>query len=295
MLSAVSLPMKNSGMCVNRMMLARAGVKKLKEEIRTTAPKHPGLGQPINWLFVQKGREGHKQIISFRLKQEVRNAVMRLFNADRRKLNPRKKQQKIDITTRFRNEFIAVYTRYRNEAMKEKGKRSEYQMMERDHKNAEIVALNCFNAEVTPAEVLEHWHKKLSRFANRGIDVVPMNMMMSASVVDEVAIEKMSSERAASDLDESDVRDWSSPKRKTMWLGDASALHPRLRRELMAAGFDLSRHNDADLSTIQDYAIEVKSNIVGIKMIPESLRPMIVWALANTLKNYGAKDFLYKG
>jgi hypothetical protein len=274
-------------------------MKESKERVRAKRgraldPKHPAAGQPIDWAQIDKTGA---PVISFSPKPKVREGMIRLLTADYRRLRPRERELRTMIIDKLRTEFSRIYTRYRRAALLEMNASSTYyEVHPQERKYAEKVAIACIMKNVTPIQVLRYWHKNIRKFANGKMPVPPLPFLSQPSFIDEVGIAVLGgSDDVAVGTPSADAgRGWKPPKRKTMWLGDTSTLHPRLRRDFMAAGFDVSGYNDSDLCVIQDYAMDVKAG-KGIKLYPETLRPMIKWALENTLKDVNPKDTLWRG
>lgn len=282
-----------TGLSLEKMKLAKTSNRDLRKANSANRPKHPQLGQPIDWNGIVADKNG-KPAISFTPRNELRQTMLKLINSDVRRLTPRARELRMQLIGKFRSEFVRIYARYRRAALVAQNKDNYFEVHPAEHKLAEKAAICCLMKSVTPIQAINYWHKKINSFANSKMDTPPLSMLSNPSVIDEVAINLSSKNREYSGLDESGESGWKPPKRKTMWLGDVSVLHPRLRKDLMAAGFDLSKYNDNDLSAIQDYAMDIKSNQVGVTFLPESLRPIVKWALNNTLKNCDPKDFSYR-
>jgi len=280
------------GFSLEKMRASRLEAKKLKKEIRSTEV-FPGLGEPINWKAIQD-TETTSKVFTFSPSPEIRKIFVKLLSAPHSSLSVKQKAKKMEILQKLRKDFIRTYEKYRFEVNKEMGKKETWiNFSSMKSKQYEKIISTLIQTSITPVEVFHYWHYRLSNFANP-IPYIPLPILSNGSMIEEAAMNATSTRRKFTGLDESKKTDWKAPKKKTMFLGDTSTLHPHLRRELMAAGFDLSKYNDADLSTIQDYAMDVKSGEVGIKIIPEALRDIIRWALKNTLKDFEPKDSLYK-
>lgn len=276
-----------------------ARMKESKERVRAKrgradAPKHPDAGQPIDWHKLDKTGA---PVISFSPTPAKREVMIRLVTTEYRRLKPRERQLRTKLLAKLRTEFVRMYTRYRRAAYLEMDRSSTYYEVDKsEYKFAEKAAIACITKGVTPLQVLRYWHKRIRNFANARMVVPPLTFLSQPSFIDEVSIAVLAGHEDATggDTGADTGKAWKPPKRKTMWLGDTSTLHPRLRRDLMEAGFDVSKYNDSDLSVIQDYAMDVKAGS-RIKLYPESLRPMIKWALENTLKGVDPKDTLWRG
>lgn len=274
-------------------------MKESKERVRakrgrTPPPSHPDRGQPIDWGKLD--RTG-APVISFSPSAERREGMIHLLTTEYRRLKPRERELRNALLAKLRTEFIRIYTRYRRAALLELSASSTYyEVQQSEHKFADKVATSCIVKGVTPTQVLRYWHKNIRKFASAKMVVPPLTFLSQPSFIDEVAIAVLAgSEDVAGGGASPDAgKGWKPPKRKTMWLGDTSTLHPTLRRDLVEAGYDVSKYNDSDLACIQDYAMDVKSGM-GIKLYPEVLRPMIEWALKHTLKDLSAKDTLWRG
>lgn len=287
-----SLPSPRKGVDLSRL-------KKSREEVRAKrglhkAPIHPDAGQPIDWGKLDKTGA---PVISFNPGPTKRDAMIHLLTTEYRRLRPRERELRNALISKLRTEFIRIYTRYRRAAMVEmRASSTYYEVHKNEQKFAEKAAIACILKGVTPIQVLRYWHKRIRKFAKGGMVVPPLPFLSQPSFIDEVSIAALGGDSDASpDAPGGDAgKGWKPPKRKTMWLGDTSTLHPRLRKDLMGAGFDVSKYNDSDLAVIQDYAMDVKGGF-AMKLYPEALRPMIQWALKHTLRDVGSKDTLWKG
>jgi hypothetical protein len=287
-----SLSTKRSSLDLSRMKESKERV--LAKRGRALDPKHPAAGQPIDWAQIDKTGA---PVISFSPKSKVREGMIRVLTTDYRRLRPRERELRTALLHKLRTEFIRIYTRYRRAALLEMNASSTYyEVHANEYKYAEKAATACITKNVTPLQVLRYWHKNIRKFANAKLVVPPLPFLSQPSFIDEVSIAVLAGHEDAigSGVTADTAKGWKPPKRKTMWLGDTSTLHPRLRRDFMAAGFDVSVYNDSDLCVIQDYAMDVKAG-KGIKLYPETLRPMIKWALENTLKDVNPKDTLWRG
>ncbi|MGD9749357.1 MAG: hypothetical protein AB7W59_00015 [Acidimicrobiia bacterium] len=289
--NAKSSSRSRSGIDLSRM-------KKSKERVRAERglprPKHPAAGQPIDWSKLDKTGA---PAISFSPTDARREGMIHLLTSEYRRLRPRERELRTALMSKLRTEFIRIYTRYRRAALLEMNANSTYyEVHASEYKFAEKVAVSCILKGVTPIQVLRYWHKNIRKFANAKMVVPPLTFLSQASFIDEVAIAVLagSADVAGGGASPDAGKGWKPPKRKTMWLGDTSTLHPRLRRDLMKAGFDISKYNDSDLACIQDYAMDVKAG-KDFKLYPEVLRPMIKWALKHTLKDINPKDTLWTG
>jgi hypothetical protein len=286
-------PLDRPSLDLSKMQKSKEDRSRAKRDAATASapPRHPDHGKPIDWDKLDKTGA---PAISFSPSPAKREVMIRIVNAEHRRLRPNERRLRSALISKLRTEFVRIYTRYRRAALMEKGATScHYEVSREEYKYAEKVAIACIVKGVTPKQVLKYWHDRIKHFANRKMQVPPLTFLSQPAFIDEVSISLMDTptEEGGST---GEGGHWKPGKRKTMYLGDTSQLHPRLRRDLMAAGFDLSKYNDTDLATIQDYAMDVKGEAVGIKLVPEALRPMIKWALDNTLKACDPKDFLWR-
>lgn len=300
--SPLSPNSSRKGLDLSRMREAKKGTVERKRDVLTTAPRHPETGQPINW---DKLDLVGKPVISFSPSRERREVMLRLLGSEYRRLKPAERKLRTALVDKLRSEFIRIYTRYRRAANLESGRlRCQYMVAPQEGKFAERAAIACLMKGVTPRELLEYWHANIKHFKGGVMSVPSLTFLSQPSFVDEVAVNGL---RPSGDdgVDASGSKSpagggarrlgWRPPPRRTPHLGDTAQLHPKLRAGLMEAGFSLSKYNDSDLATIQDYAIEVMGGTTGIGLIPEALRPMIEWAIKNTLKDCDPRDFAWRG
>lgn len=283
--------LSSSSVSLARMKERREEERRAKRVLKSTQPSHPSHGKPIDWSRLDKTGA---PVISFTPRPEIRETMISIIRAEHRRLRPHERKVRSSLIAKLRSEFIRIYTRYRRAALMELGASSyHYDVAKEEYKYAEKAALACIMKSVTPTQVLKYWHKNIKNFANKQMQVPPLTFLSQPSLIDQVAIASLSGDESGEGADH--AKGWKPGRRRTMWLGDTSVLHPRLRRDLMEAGFDLTRYNDDDIAVIQDYAMDVKSNAVGIKMMPLALRKMIKWALENTLKDAKPEDYLWRG
>jgi hypothetical protein len=287
----------------SRMQKRKAEEVERKRDLHTTAARHPDTGKPINW---DKLDLVGKPVISFSPSRERRETMVHLLVSEYRRLKPNERKLRGALIEKLTSEFTRIYTRYRRAANVEAGHlRCDYIVAPQERKFAERAAIACLIKGVTPRELLEYWHANIKHFAGGRMKVPSLTFLSQPSFVDEVAVNgfavsgssavEAGGAKSAASGEARRPGAWRPPPRRTPHLGDTSQLHPRLRAELMEAGFNMSKYNDTDLAVIQDYAIEVMGGKTGIKLMPESLRPMIKWAMENTLKTCDPRDFAWRG
>jgi len=201
-----------------------------------------------------------------------------LSNAKRRKMiavldRSNRDAVKKRLLEKLATEFGRIYSRYRRLLQKEVGNVPSYQMPPQERKYAMKAAEWCIRKEVTPRQVLKYWHLNIANFAEKKMRIPPLAFLSSPANIDTVACALMGS----------DESHWEAGKNNktvsTHGFSDLNQLDPRLRRALIAAGFDAGGLNDRYLLTIQKTAQAI---VKGARLfVSRENKSMVDWAAKN--------------
>lgn len=233
----------------------RTSRRNRKQQNLTTYKKHQ-----ISWENYDKL---NKPKISFNPSEEEREKLVILFEANPKKLSPSERELRKQLEKKFTSEFIRSYERFRR---KDKSK-VQYEISDKELKYAKIVAISCILKNVTPYQIFEYWSKRMKNYVNKELRIPSLSFLSQPANIDEVNIRML---------------DEKSEDRSVKYLNvlntyDFTKLHPKLRKQLMGYGFDLSEIDDTGLTVIQLHAIDLTFNTIEIWMIPNKLRKLVRW------------------
>ncbi|MGW8178190.1 MAG: hypothetical protein ACWGQW_05395, partial [bacterium] len=255
-----------------------------KRDSALSRVKHPDVGKPIDWARLD---QWGKPQITFSPSEAKREKMMDLLTSDVRRLSPPEKKLRKEMESKLESEFVRMYERYRRMVLRERGRsKASYAVLGGERKYALKAAVACIVKGVTPRQVLEYWHAHIGDFADSKMPVPPLTFLSQPANIDTVMIDGMSSSSDAP------PRSKKARTHSMHTMNDTSLLHPKFRKALMEAGFDLTGLNDSYLTTIQAYAIDIVSGAVKARLIPAKIRGMVKWAADNFYADVNVEDYI---
>lgn len=255
-----------------------------KRDSALSKVKHPDVGKPIDWARLD---QWGKPQITFSPSEAKREKMVALLTSDVRRLSPPEKKLRKEMESKLESEFVRMYERYRRMVLRERGRsKASYAVLGGERKYALKAAVACIVKGVTPRQVLEYWHAHIGDFADSKMPVPPLTFLSQPANIDTVVIDGMSSSHDAP------PRSKKARTHSMHTMNDTSLLHPKFRKALMEAGFDLTGLNDSYLTTIQAYAIDIVSGAVKARLIPAKIRGMVKWAADNFYADVNVEDYI---
>lgn len=215
-----------------------------------------------------------KPQVKFDCNAAERKQYMELL--DRNPQSPLRRQ----FLEKIETECTRLYTRYRREYD------NLYEVYPKERTYMREFGALCIRKGVTPSQVLAYWREHIGEFANKTMDIVPPSFLKSASNIDTAAIAVMASTRGGK-------RKWKPGSFKEEHTpvhsySDTSMLHPRLRRGLESAGFDVSGYSDRYLMSVQSPAKDLAAG--RTPFISSKIRPMAEWAAEHLFSKEGKHE-----
>lgn len=230
-----------------------------KRRERGTRAKRALEPGSVDWGVVEHGKRPDKPDVTF---APAPKRLARWTEILERKPNDPDRQA---LEQRLGDVFQVIYTRYRQAVQP-----GFTRVLTEDIKYCRAAARLCILKHVRPYQVIKYWHANISNFTS--MKFPPLPFLASSGNIDRVSVDV--------DIQGSSARSAKHEDPRIHAYSDTSGLHPRLRRGLMNAGFDLSQFSDRHLLTVQATAAAVKRGHADM-FISSKLRPMVEWAVAH--------------
>lgn len=260
----------------NRVGLYKPSYKEIKKKEQERRKKVENRHKASSKSRVAKGkgkldRRG-KPLVRFNLTDEERAAV--IADLDRPPQSPRRR----NLIAKLETEACRIYTRYRREF------NQTYSVTDGERKYMRAFGELCIRKGVTPKQVISYWRVHIKTFANQGLEIVPPHFISSPANIDTAAIAVMVATKGGK-------RKWKGPESFksertpiTDSFSDVSKLHPKLRKGLESAGFDISDYTDRHLMSVQSPAITIAKGRGNDVYMSKRLRAMAEWAAEHIYK-----------
>lgn len=215
------------------------------------------MRESLDWGLVEHGKRPDKPDVTF---APAPKRLARWMDILERKASDPERQE---LERRLGEVFKVIYTRYRQQVQP-----GFTRVLSDDDKYCRAAARLCILKQLRPYQVIKYWHDNISNFTS--MKFPPLPFLASSGNIDQVSVQ--------SDIQGSKARSAKRDDPRIHAYSDASTLHPRLRRGLMQAGFDVNQFSDRHLLTVQATAAAVKRGHTDM-FISSKLKPLVEWAV----------------